>query len=679
MTPTDPATQSTERPPRSTEATSLPRARPGRVEIEPVSPVVDGGRFAAKATTGEIVTVTADLFADGHVRIAGALRHRPGGGTWTEIPLVAGVNDRWTASFVPDEIGPWEYTIHGWVDHFETWRQGTTKKVAAGQDVAVELEIGLGLVDALAARARGADRAALAVARETLAAERIPRFLEDAGAAADAAALAWRCAPRQPTSRLAKPLRLTVDRERARFSAWYEFFPRSTVDGTSSHGTLADAIGRLDHIADLGFDVVYVPPIHPIGITKRKGPNNTTTCEPGDVGVPWAIGSTDGGHTAVHPDLGTVDDVVALAAACRERDMDLALDMAFQCSPDHPWVSEHPEWFEKRPDGTVQFAENPPKRYEDIYPLHFENDDWQSLWCALRDVMLFWVERGVKVFRVDNPHTKPFAFWEWAIAQVRAEHPDVVFLAEAFTRPRVMERLAKLGFTQSYTYFAWRTGRGELEEYLRDLSSRTVDYFRPNFWPNTPDILTEQLQTGGRAAFRSRAVLAATLTANWGVYGPAFELCEHEPLRPGSEEYLNSEKYQLRSWDLDRPDSLAPLLARLNEIRRTQPALQHDRTIRFHRAADERVICWSKTDPAGEGAPVLVVVNLDPHQQAATTVDVDWGALGLAYDATYQLTDLLGGGEHTWVGAVNYVELAPWSLVAHVFEVSGPPAPEEAP
>lgn len=676
MTATDPATSSAAHPPGDTRDT-LPRTSPGRVVIEPVAPVVDGGRFASKATVGEIVTVTADLFADGHVRIAGALRYRPAGGDWSEVPLVAGVNDRWTASFTPDAIGPWEYQLVGWVDHFETWRQGTAKKVAAGQDVGVELEIGLGLVDLLSARARAADREALGAVRADLAAGRVPRMLEDPAEQASAAALSWRCGPRQPISRTPEAFAVTVDRERARFSAWYEFFPRSTVDGTDRHATLADAVDRLDHVAEMGFDVVYLPPIHPIGVTHRKGPNNTTTAADDDVGVPWGIGGRGGGHTAVHPDLGTVDDVVRLADECRNRGIDLALDMAFQCSPDHPWVTEHPEWFDHRPDGTVQYAENPPKRYEDIYPLHFENDDWQGLWTALRDVMLFWVQRGVKVFRVDNPHTKPFAFWEWAIAEIRRDHPDVLFLSEAFTRPRVMERLAKLGFTQSYTYFAWRTERWELEEYLRDLTTRTVDYFRPNFWPNTPDILTEQLQTGGRAVFRSRAVLAAMLTASWGVYGPAFELGEHRPRNEGSEEYLDSEKYQLRSWDLDQAGSLAPLLGRLNEIRRSEPALQTDRTLHFHDAADPRVLCWSKTDPHGEGAPILVVVNLDPHDRAATTVDVDWRALGLAYDATYELTDLLGGGSYTWHGAVNYVELAPWALVAHVFSVSGPAAPEE--
>ncbi|HSP29318.1 MAG TPA: hypothetical protein VLN74_12265, partial [Ilumatobacteraceae bacterium] len=421
--------------------------------------------------------------------------------------------------------------------------------------------------------------------------------------------------------------------------------------------------------AAMGFDIVYLPPIHPIGITKRKGRNNATTATATDAGSPWAIGSSDGGHTAVAPELGTVDDVATFASACVERGMHLALDIAFQCSPDHPWVHEHPEWFAKRPDGSIQYAENPPKKYEDIFPLDFESDDWQGLWQALADVFRFWIERGVTVFRVDNPHTKAFAFWEWAIATLRTEHPETVFLAESFTRPRVMERLAKIGFNQNYTYFTWRQTQWELREYFDDLATRTVDWFRPNAWPNTPDILTEQLQQGGRPVFVSRAILAATLSPSWGVYGPAFELLEHTAVREGSEEYLDSEKYQLRTWDLDRDDSLAPLLARLNGIRHDYRAFRNLHTLHVHACEDPAILCFSKTDPTGSSRPVIVVVNLDPFDQHSAFVDIDLAAIGLPYGADYDVIDELGGVTYRWSGNLNYVDLAPWSASAHVFSV----------
>jgi len=387
------------------------------------------------------------------------------------------------------------------------------------------------------------------------------------------------------------------------------------------------------------------------------------------VGSPWGIGSSAGGHLSVAPELGTVDDVTAFAAACRERDMYLALDIAFQCSPDHPWVTEHPEWFAKRADGSIQYAENPPKKYQDIYPLDFESSDWSGLWTALADVFRFWIDRGVTVFRVDNPHTKAFAFWEWVLATLRAEHPETVFLAEAFTRPRLMERLAKVGFNQSYTYFAWRQASWELQEYFSDLSTRTIDYFRPNAWPNTPDILTEQLQTGGRPAFVSRAILAATLSPSWGVYGPAFELLEHEPVRDGSEEYLDTEKFQLRVWDLDREDSLAPLLTRLNRIRHEHRAFRTLETLRFHGTDDPGLLCFTKTDPAGVGAAIIVVVNLDPVGRHAGLVDIDLAAIGLPYGSDYDVVDELGGVTYRWSGNSNFVDLAPWSASAHIFSV----------
>jgi len=647
--------------------------RPSHVVVEPVRPVVDAGAFAAKATAGERVDVVADVFAAGHDVVNAALRYRRvtkafGRTPWHEVAMAGNANDRFVGHFVPDTLGRWEFDIEGWIDHTETWRRGTVKKHAANVDISLDLQRGIQLVGQLAERA---ESGGLLDEREHL--RQLCKELEegDVGRLADEewTAIFWRVGPRDPAAHLERPLPLDVDPARGRFSSWYEFFPRSAVAPKTGPQTLRDAIGRLDHIAAMGFDVVYIPPVHPIGTTKRKGPNNVMSTDPVDVGSPWAIGSPEGGHQAVASSLGSIDDVVVLSQECRARGMELALDIAFQCSPDHPWVVQHPTWFAHRPDGTVQFAENPPKRYEDIYPLDFESVDWRELWEALVNVFRFWIGHGIRVFRVDNPHTKALPFWEWALQVLRTEHPDTIFLAEAFTRPRIMERLAKIGFNQSYTYFAWRQAAWELREYFEDLSERTVDFFRPNVWPNTPDILTEQLQHGGRAAFVTRAVLAATLSPSWGVYGPAFELQEHVAVRDGSEEYLDSEKYQLRVWDLHREDSLAPLLARLNGIRRAQPALQHLRTLWFHQTDDEGLVCYSKTDPAGVGPPVLVVVNIDPHARKSGFVDIDLAQLDLPYGSEFEVVDLLGGGTYRWQGNRNYVDLAPWSAAAHIFEI----------
>ncbi len=664
-------------PPRTP---TLPTERPSRVVVEPVRPMVDRGDFPAKSAIGEPMTVIADVFADGHDVVAAALRWRRvttngGRSQWQEVAMTAGANDRFSAMFTPNELGRLEYDVVGWIDHLETWRRDTVTKLDAGLDVASELLAGVSLIDAAAdsATTNQEDRDHLAHLRRTLRdgdtlVLRDPRWTD----------IFWRCTPREPEARLARPLPVEVDPLHGSFGAWYEFFPRSGVADRGGDGddggapqprTLLESIDRLDHIAKMGFDVVYLPPVHPIGTTKRKGRNGATTAASDDVGSPWAIGSPEGGHCAVSPDLGTVNDVAAFSAACRERSMHLALDIAFQCSPDHPWVTEHPEWFAKRPDGSIQYAENPPKKYQDIYPLDFESDDWQSLWRALADVFRFWIEQGVTVFRVDNPHTKAFAFWEWAITTLRCEHPEVVFLAESFTRRRVMERLAKLGFNQNYTYFTWRQAQWDLREYFDDLATRTVDYFRPNAWPNTPDILTEQLQHGGRPAFVSRAILAATLSPSWGVYGPAFELLEHTAVREGSEEYLDSEKYQLRTWDLASDDSLAPLLTRLNQIRHNQRALRNLHTLHVHACEDPAILCFSKTDPAGVGRPVVVVVNLDPFERHQAFVDIDLAAIGLPYGADYDVIDELGGVTYRWSGNMNFVDLAPWSASAHVFSV----------
>jgi len=640
-----------------------------RAVIGRVRPAVDGGRFDVKRVAGDEVVVEADAFADGHDALRVVLLHRTERQrAWREMEMEPLGNDRWRASFEVPERGRYVFTVEAWVDRFETWRADMEKRIDAGQDVAVDLEIGARILDAAAERAGGRAAAGLEAWAGRLRAAAEGEGDPDVALDPDLAALARRHPDRDHATRHPEEIPVWADRERARFGAWYEFFPRSTGP-VGRHGTFADAARFLDYVAGLGFDVVYLPPIHPIGTTKRKGPNNATEAGPDDPGSPWAIGSEEGGHTAVHPMLGTLDDFRAFRERARELGLEVALDVAFQCSPDHPWVSEHPEWFRQRPDGTVQYAENPPKKYEDIVPFDFESEAWESLWEALRDVFLFWIDEGVTIFRVDNPHTKPLPFWEWLIGEVRARHPEVILLSEAFTRPRVMHHLAKVGFSQSYTYFAWRNHKRELEAYAREVTSPPVaDFFRPAFWPNTPDILTEHLQTGGRPAFVSRLVLAATLAATYGIYGPPFELMESVPREPGSEEYADSEKYQIREWDVDRADSLGPVVERINRIRRDNPALAVNRTLTFHPVDNDALTVYSKTSPDGENV-ILVAVNLDPWHRQSGWVDLDREALGLDPEETFRLHDLLGGGTFRWQGSRNYVELDPRVMPAHVFRV----------
>ena len=638
-----------------------------RVVIESIRPCVDGGRFCVKRVAGDRVHVTADVFADGHDAVAAVVRHRhEGERRWREVRMRPLGNDRFAAEFPVDELGRHAFTVRAWIDRFATWRDQLARRVDAGQDVRVELAAGADLIGAAAADAPAPAADGLAGWRERL----DGADAEAAAAAAldpELAELMRAHDPRPHCTDADIVVPVWADRPLARFSAWYELFPRSL--GGDRHGTLADVAAALDRVAEMGFDVLYLPPVHPIGETHRKGPNNSPTSAPGDVGSPWAIGAAGGGHTAVHAELGTVADVRRLAARCARQGVALALDLAFQCSPDHPWVTEHPEWFRHRPDGSIRYAENPPKRYEDIYPLDFESDDWAGLWQALHDVVRFWIAQGVTVFRVDNPHTKPFAFWQWLIAEVTREHPETIFLAEAFTRPRVMERLAKAGFTQSYTYFAWRNGKHELEEYLRDLTGTDLrDYFRPNFWPNTPDILTEPMQTGGRPTFTARVVLAATLSPSYGVYGPAFELVERRGLRPGSEEYLDSEKYQLRRWDTDRRDSLAPLLTALNAARRAHPALQTNDRLEFRETGNDMLIAYTKHSE-DRADVILCIVNLDPNYSQSGWLELPLDRLGIDADGPYQVFDLLDGEAYTWQGGRNYVELDPHRRPAHVFHV----------
>ncbi len=640
-----------------------------RVVLEGLYPEIDAGAHAIKRAVGDVVRVELDLVADGHDHVAGVVLYKPARDQeWREAPLAPLVNDRFAGAFTVDEVGSWLYTFEAWVDGFPSWLHGLARKLEASDVADVDLLVGAELVAAAAGRAAAEDEASLS---------RYAKALRDSGAdpyaraelafEAELGALMARHPDRSHAARYGRELTVVVDSPLARASSWYELFPRSWGP-PGRHGTLRDAAGHLPYVADMGFDIVYLPPVHPIGTTHRKGPNNRLDCLPGDPGSPWAIGSDQGGHKAVHPELGTLEDFRHFVRRAEELGLTVALDIAFQASPDHPYVREHPEWFLRRPDGTIQYAENPPKKYQDVYPFNFECEDWRGLWEELLSVFQFWIAQGVKVFRVDNPHTKPLRFWQWCIAEIKAEHPDAIFLSEAFTRPKLMYALAKLGFTQSYTYFTWRESGPELRAYLEEITSPpVVDFFRPNFWPNTPDILPEHLEHGGRPMFIARLVLAATLTANYGIYGPAFELMEHVR-RPGSGEYLDNEKYQLRSWDLDHPDSLRPLIARINGIRRENPALHDNRSLRFHATDNDTLLCYSKSSPSGDNV-VLVVVNLDPHHTQAGFAHLDLAALGVDPAQPFEIHDLLGDARYVWRGPHNYVELNPHILPAHVFRI----------
>ena len=673
---------------------SFPKPENGklRVVIEGVQPEIDAGRFPAKRIVGDEVVVEANIFGDGHDHVAARLLYRKAGAKgWSEAPMRPIGNDRWSGIFPVTEQGRYLYTLVAGIDHFDTWRSGFEKKLAAGQDIAVELLNGALLVEQAAGRAKGAHAAQLKNWAAALGgagkkpdkkgkkskqqtAEALPPRVEDATEVALSPSLAELMA-RYPDTKLEaryrRELEIVVDRQRARYSTWYELFPRSAAGKPGVHGTFRDVEAQLDYVQDLGFDVLYMPPIHPIGRSFRKGKNNSVTAEPGDVGSPWAIGADEGGHTDILPELGTLEDFQHLRANAEARGIELALDIAFQCAPDHPWVKEHPDWFKKRADGTIQYAENPPKKYQDIYPIDFESKDWEALWDALRDVFLYWAGQGVRIFRVDNPHTKAFAFWEWAIASIKDKYPDALFLSEAFTRPRVMEQLAKLGFSQSYSYYCWRTTKDDIESFVKELTQTgLIDYFRPNFWPNTPDILPFNLQTGGRASFALRFVLAATLNGNYGIYGAAYELLDDVPFGPGREEYLNSEKYELKQWDRESPTSLAPLIKAVNLARRENPAFQAmDASLHFHSINNPQLICFSKRSADGLNN-MLTIVNLDPFQPQAGYVYLWMAKLGLTDDSTYMVEDLLNGQAYQWRGPSNYVALDPAITPAHVFRVT---------
>jgi starch synthase (maltosyl-transferring) len=647
-----------------------------RVVIEGLQPEIDGGRFPIKRTVGESVTVTVDVFADGHDLLAGVLKYRggavdlDGSRPWTEIPLTPVDNDAWTATFTVDELGTYEYTIEAWIDRFASWLKGLTAKADAGQDVSSELLEGADLVQAAANR-NGEGLRLLEIA-DVLRGSLAQDIRVAAARDPELRALMDTRPDRSAATEYARVLQVTVDPVRARFGAWYEMFPRSYTPDPSRSATFREAESRLPAIADMGFDVLYLPPIHPIGRAYRKGRNNSLTPEPGDPGSPWAIGSEEGGHTAIEPGLGTIDDFDRFVATANRLGLDVALDVAFQASPDHPWVREHPKWFKHRPDGSIKYAENPPKKYQDIYPLDFESAEWPSLWQELANVFVYWAGHGVKIFRVDNPHTKAFRFWEWCIATVKRAYPDTIFLSEAFTRPKVMRHLAKCGFTQSYTYFTWRNSAQELSEYLTELTRTEVqEYMRPNFFANTPDILHEYLQHGGRPAFEVRLILAATLAASYGIYS-GYELCENVPVRPGSEEYLDSEKYQIKVRDWNKPGNLNELIARVNAIRHTHPALQQNATLTFHATENPALLWYSKTwpPPADAGVHsdrVFVVANTDAHWMQHGRIEVPIGELGIPPDKPYVVEDLLDGSQYTWRGAWNYVRLDPAERVAHIF------------
>lgn len=640
-----------------------------RVVIENVLPQIDSGRFPIKRAVGERVDVKATVFCDAHEAIRSSLLVRgPSDKSWAEFQMDHIGNDVWTAGFEVTDVGEYRYTVEAWVDHFQTWQRDLRKRHEAGQDLRVQLLIGARFAEEAAKRAVKSDarkllEIAAALTKKTAGVEAVELALGD-----EISDMISAHPDKTGAVRASLELVVVVERRKSLFSTWYERFPRSCSPVEGRHGTFKDCIAVLPEIARMGFDVWYLPPIHPIGKTNRKGKNNSPRAAAGDVGSPWAIGAKEGGHKAIHPDLGTLTDFKELISKAKTHGVEIALDLAYQCSPDHPYVKEHPEWFKWLPDGTVQHAENPPKKYEDVLPINFETEKWEELWEELKSVVLYWAKQGVRIFRVDNPHTKPFRFWEWLIRESRKEYPDLIFLAEAFTRPNVMYYLAKSGFTQSYTYFTWRNTKPEITDYIVHLLNTSVrEFFRPNFWPNTPDILPEHLQYGGRPVYMMRLVLAATMSSSYGIYGPAFELAVRDA-EPGKEEYENSEKYQLVNWDWDSPGNLRDFIARVNKIRRENPALQTTWNLKFYPVDNEYLLFYGKTNPDRSNI-ILVVVNLDTAHTHSGWVDVPLDDLGLAPDQPYMVHELLSDDKFIWHGRRNYVQLDPTVFPAHIFQV----------
>ncbi len=642
-----------------------------RVIIEHISPAVEGGLYPAKRVVGEKVEVEADVFSDGHDVVKAVLLYKFASDKhMKQIPMEFAGNDHWKASFIPDKKGFYEYTVLGYVDHFITWRDGLKKKFEANQNVSVELLIGAEMLENTAQHAQGEDAHLL---REW--ARKLREDHEHSMASGVTLALEKEVSrvmydnyDRSNATTYPNVYKVEVERKKALYSTWYELFPRSTSPEPGRHGTFRDTIRLLPHIKEMGFDVLYLPPIHPIGRTFRKGLNNALTANPGDPGSPWAIGSEEGGHKAIHRELGTLKDFQDLIWIAGEQGIEIAMDIAYQCSPDHPYVKEHPQWFKWRPDGTVQYAENPPKKYQDILPINFETEDWENLWKELKSVLDYWVEKGIRIFRVDNPHTKAFGFWEWAIGEVRKNEPDVIFLAEAFTRPRIMERLAKIGFNQSYTYFTWRNNPWELKQYMLELTKSPMrDYYRPNFWPNTPDILPPVLTHGGEAAYIMRLVLAATLSSNYGLYGPVYEYNINTPY-PGKEENLDSEKYEIKHWDWDKETRTKEILIMINQIRKENPALHNTWNLHFADVENPQMIVYGKNDEAS-GNIILVAVNMDPYHTQGSWVRLPLKELGIDSYRSYVAYDMLSKSRYTWYGEWNYIELNPYQIPAHVFRI----------
>ena len=640
-----------------------------RVAIEAVSPQLNCGRFPVQRVAGDEMLVQADIFSDGHDEVVAMLLYRRlEEEAWQETPMRRLENDRWQGSFPLPEPGVYRYCLTAWVDHFRSWQKDLRKKHEAGQDLTVDLRIGAGIIERAAQQTTGSDAARLRLDASALASEANHRQALALGLDPGLAQLISSCCARGLATTFPQQLSVSVDRKKALFSSWYELFPRSCSGEPGRHGSLRDCLALLPEISAMGFDVLYLPPIHPIGESKRKGKGNAISAQPGDPGSPWAIGSAAGGHKALHPELGSIEDFRELVRQAAQRGMDIALDLAFQCSPDHPYLQEHPEWFLWRPDGSVQYAENPPKKYQDIVPFNFETPHWRELWEELKSVVLFWMQQGVRIFRVDNPHTKPFAFWEWLIAQAKEQSPEVIFLAEAFTRPKIMYRLAKLGFSQSYSYFAWRSSKEELTAYLTELTrSELREYLRPNFWPNTPDILTDYLQHGGRPAFLIRLLLAGTLSSNYGIYGPPFELCLNEAL-PGSEEYRQAEKYELRQWDRNATGNLKPFITLLNRIRRENEALQSTCNLEFYQTDSDSVLFFGKIakDPSNS---LLVAVNLDPFHLQSARLRVPIAAFGIGAGQSYLVHDLLSEDKFVWQGEWNGLQLDPALAPARIFRI----------
>jgi len=640
-----------------------------RVVISGISPQIEGGKYPAKRVTGESLTVSADIFGDGHDNVAASvlIKHETDK-EWLEFPMTYLINDRWETTIPLEKLGFHQYQVIGWIDHYTTWKKGLVKKFDAGQDIAVELEIGAEMLLHGMNHANDTDKPDLQQWASQLSTPENLELAVNLAISDEVNRVMARIRDKELVTTFPQIFIVEVERKKAGFSSWYELFPRSAAAEPGKHGTFKDVKRLLPRVAGMGFDTLYFPPIHPIGEEKRKGKNNTLTPSETDPGSPWAIGNIAGGHKAVHPELGTIEDFEDLVLEAKKLDIEIAMDIAYQCAPDHPYVKSHPQWFKWRPDGTVQYAENPPKRYEDILPFNFETEDWKALWKELKSVIDYWIEKGVRIFRIDNPHTKAFSFWEWLIGEVRQKNPEVIFLAEAFTRPRVMEKLAKNGFNQSYTYFTWRNSKWEFEQYLTELTKTDLQYyFRPNFWPNTPDILPHHLAEGGENAHIMRLILAATMSSNYGMYGPVYEFGVNTP-HPGKEEYTDNEKYEIKHWDWERYSRTGEIITLVNKIRKENAALQTTWNIDFTETNNEQIICYTKTDEKSSNK-LIVVVNLDVHNTQGAHIKIPLHKLGINPDKPYLVKDMLSGEKYNWWGEYNFIQLNPYEMPAHILKV----------